>query len=103
MNYRSIIVIHSKCSPSNCFLVCYLISYWYWFVQHEYNYNNIDAKAVLSVSGMTCAACVNTIENYLKGVNGITNAAVALLAEKAEVSYDSSLIKVFDSIYLSIY
>jgi Cu+-exporting ATPase len=49
-------------------------------------------KLLLSVRGMTCAACVGTIENYVKSNKGVISIAVGLLAEKAEVFYDPALI-----------
>lgn len=45
--------------------------------------------ATLSVGGMTCSSCVNTVEGVLKGLPGVTSASVALLAGKAEVKYDA--------------
>ena len=44
-------------------------------------------KAVLSVKGMTCAACVATIESYVGCQDGVVNVSVALLAERAEVVF----------------
>jgi Cu+-exporting ATPase len=45
------------------------------------------ALAVLSVGGMTCSSCVNTVETVLKAVPGVASASVSLLAGKAEVRY----------------
>jgi copper ion binding protein len=39
----------------------------------------------LSVGGMTCSACVHTVETALKKIPGVESAGVALLAGKAEV------------------
>ena len=50
------------------------------------------SKVIASVGGMTCAACVNTIESYLKSQPGILGVSVSLLAEKAEIFYDSAVI-----------
>lgn len=47
----------------------------------------------LSVSGMTCAACSNSVEGALKSVNGVLRASVALLQNKAVVVFDPKLVK----------
>lgn len=41
-----------------------------------------------SVGGMTCQACVHTIESYLSSTEGIDHASVTLLAQRAQVKYD---------------
>lgn len=46
------------------------------------------------VTGMTCAACSNSVEGALKAVNGVVKASVALLQNKADVVYDPNLVKV---------
>jgi Cu+-exporting ATPase len=56
--------------------------------------NNTDVvtkKGVFSVGGMTCAACVATIESYLGCQPGILAVSVGLLQERAEVRFDPSL------------
>lgn len=45
-------------------------------------------KAVLSVSGMHCASCVDTIETALKKIPGVADARVNFSAEKASVEFD---------------
>ena len=45
-------------------------------------------KAVLPVTGMTCANCAATIEKGLVGVDGVDDASVNLASEKATVEYD---------------
>ncbi len=45
------------------------------------------AKTTLAVSGMTCAACVRTVEIALKRVPGVLAAAVNFAAETASVDY----------------
>ncbi|XP_044496471.1 copper-transporting ATPase RAN1-like [Mangifera indica] len=45
------------------------------------------------VTGMTCAACSNSVEGALKAVNGVVKASVALLQNKADVVYDPNLVK----------
>ncbi|XP_022104586.1 copper-transporting ATPase 1-like isoform X2 [Acanthaster planci] len=47
-----------------------------------------EEKCVLRVTGMTCASCVATIEKTLVKHRGIRTALVALMAQKAEVTYD---------------
>jgi Cu+-exporting ATPase len=49
------------------------------------------AIATFSIEGMTCAACVTTVEGALKGQPGVHTAQVALLTEKAEVAFAVSL------------
>ncbi|KAJ3074640.1 hypothetical protein HK102_005749, partial [Quaeritorhiza haematococci] len=46
----------------------------------------------LEVHGMTCASCVASIEKHLNGTPGITACKVALLAERAEVRFNPSVI-----------
>ncbi len=41
---------------------------------------------------MTCASCVANIERNLQKVNGIRKIVVALIAGKADVKFDPSLI-----------
>ncbi|KDP27411.1 hypothetical protein JCGZ_20239 [Jatropha curcas] len=45
------------------------------------------------VTGMTCAACSNSVESALQSVNGVLRASVALLQNKADVVFDPSLVK----------
>lgn len=43
----------------------------------------------IGIKGMTCGACVATIENYIpNAVDGVISISVGLLAERAEVIYD---------------
>ncbi|KAJ6427231.1 hypothetical protein OIU84_022766 [Salix udensis] len=46
------------------------------------------------VTGMTCAACSNSVESALKSVNGVFRASVALLQNKADVVFDPALVKI---------
>ncbi|HEU5102501.1 MAG TPA: heavy metal-associated domain-containing protein [Roseiflexaceae bacterium] len=41
----------------------------------------------LSVTGMTCASCVNRVEKALKKVPGVLDASVNLASEQASVTY----------------
>ncbi|XP_057971296.1 copper-transporting ATPase RAN1 [Malania oleifera] len=45
------------------------------------------------VTGMTCAACSNSVEGALKAVKGVLRASVALLQNKADVVFDPKLVK----------
>lgn len=47
----------------------------------------------VSVGGMTCSACSNSVESALLAVNGVFNASVALLQNKAEIIFDPHLLK----------
>ncbi|KAA3673184.1 uncharacterized protein DEA37_0000025, partial [Paragonimus westermani] len=48
------------------------------------------ARCLLRVTGMTCSSCVHLIEQNLKKLQGVHSVFVALLAMKAEVTYDPS-------------
>ena len=50
-------------------------------------YGVATRKSVFPVSGMTCASCVNRVEEALRGVPGVVNATVNLASEKATVEY----------------
>ncbi|KAK4710619.1 hypothetical protein R3W88_005132 [Solanum pinnatisectum] len=45
-----------------------------------------------TIGGMTCAACVNSVEGILKNLPGVRKAVVALATSLGEVEYDSSII-----------
>ena len=45
-------------------------------------------RLALSISGMHCASCVRRVEQSLLSVPGVTNAAVNLATEKAQVDFD---------------
>jgi len=54
---------------------------------------HIVAKAVtLTITGMSCAACVRRVEQGLKGLKGVEEASVNLATEKATVLYEPSLV-----------
>lgn len=44
-------------------------------------------NATIPVSGMACESCVETIENLLKGIDGVKDARVSLKEKKARVEY----------------
>jgi Cu+-exporting ATPase len=50
-----------------------------------------EEQIQLSLSGMHCASCAGLIERGLKKVPGVKTASVNFAAEKARVSYDTSL------------
>ncbi|CAI8617734.1 unnamed protein product [Vicia faba] len=45
------------------------------------------------ITGMTCAACSNSVEAALKSVDGVVEASVALLQNKADVVFNRNLAK----------
>lgn len=45
-----------------------------------------------TIGGMTCAACVNSVEGILRNLPGVKRAVVALATSSGEVEYDSSAI-----------
>lgn len=48
----------------------------------------------VKVTGMTCAACSNSVEGALMSLNGVVSASVALLQHRADVVFDPNLVKV---------
>lgn len=48
----------------------------------------------VNVTGMTCAACSNSVEAALKSIDGVLRASVALLQNRADVVFDPNLVKV---------
>ncbi|MBI2886434.1 MAG: heavy metal translocating P-type ATPase, partial [Chloroflexi bacterium] len=51
------------------------------------------SRVVLEVSGMTCASCVNRIEQGLRRVPGVREASVNLATERAAVVYDPQAVQ----------
>lgn len=51
-------------------------------------------RVQVRVTGMTCAACSNSVEGALRSVNGVLTASVALLQNRADVVFDPRLVKV---------
>lgn len=45
-------------------------------------------ESALQVSGMTCAACADTIEDALRRIDGVSEASVSAAAERATVCWD---------------
>lgn len=52
-----------------------------------YGVDRAREKAILKISGMHCAGCVNNVERALRKVNGVSLAAVNLTTEKAYITY----------------
>lgn len=67
----------------------------------EENPGNL-CRIQVSVTGMTCAACSTSVESALMSLNGVVKASVALLQNKADVTFDPAVVKVRSSslIYL---
>ncbi|MBE0432899.1 copper-translocating P-type ATPase [candidate division WOR-3 bacterium] len=59
-------------------------------------YRVLSDNAVIKIGGMTCATCVNTVENALKNTDGVLNVHVNLAAEKAYVTYNSRAVTIPD-------
>ncbi|KAK7329353.1 hypothetical protein VNO77_23514 [Canavalia gladiata] len=60
------------------------------------SYDEIDAgtkRIQVRVTGMTCAACSNSVESALKSLDGVLTASVALLQNKADVVFNPALLK----------
>ena len=53
-------------------------------------------KLSLSVTGMSCAACVGRVEKALSGVPGVSDVAVNLAAEKAVVEHLPGVVETRD-------
>lgn len=52
----------------------------------------MSASAVFSVKGMTCGACTSAVTNGIKSMEGVEEASVSLMTERAKVKYNSELI-----------
>ena len=50
-------------------------------------YGIATSRTTFNVGGMTCSACVSHVEGALRGVPGVTSAAVNLATEKATVNF----------------
>ena len=49
------------------------------------------AEAILTISGMTCGGCVNSVTRVLQATSGVQQANVSLVPSQAKVSYDAAL------------
>ena len=59
-------------------------------------YKISTSRMTLNLGGMTCASCVAHVESALKGVSGVTEAAVNLATEKATVDYVAGIAELDD-------
>ncbi|XP_071710892.1 copper-transporting ATPase RAN1-like isoform X2 [Rutidosis leptorrhynchoides] len=59
----------------------------------EDDYHERVTRIQVRVTGMTCAACSNSVEGALLSLNGVVSASVALLQNKADVVFYPNLIK----------
>ncbi|KAH7484568.1 hypothetical protein PRIC1_003879 [Phytophthora ramorum] len=50
-------------------------------------------RAVFHVEGMSCAACVKAIEDFVGRAEGVLHCRVGLISQKAEVSFDRDLVQ----------
>ena len=57
------------------------------FALEDAGYGIKTERVTLDVGGMTCASCVNHVENALEGVEGVISANVNLATEQATVEY----------------
>jgi Cu+-exporting ATPase len=62
----------------------------------EAGYGVIVNDATISVGGMTCATCVETIETALMELDGVQSAVANLATEKVRVVYDPSRARIAD-------
>lgn len=53
--------------------------------------SELQANIRLQISGMTCAACVSSIERGLQALPGVTTASVNLLLNQADVRFDPKI------------
>lgn len=47
-------------------------------------------EIILSVTGMTCGGCVNSVQKVLTALPGVQSAEVTLTPGQARVAYDST-------------
>ena len=48
-------------------------------------------KIILKIDGMTCSACSNGLEKYLKKQKGVEEASVNLVMATASITYEENL------------
>jgi copper ion binding protein len=54
------------------------------------------ATVTITVKGMTCSGCVNSVTKALKGVNGVQEANVDLEKGQATVTFDEATTNIDD-------
>jgi len=61
-----------------------------------YNLKNMQTtrKAVIEIDGMTCAACVATVEKAIGKLDGINRVSVSLSSDTASFEYDPHLLRI---------
>ncbi|KAD6796119.1 hypothetical protein R6Q59_020004 [Mikania micrantha] len=67
---------------------------------YAYDDNNADksrgggvvTRIQVRITGMTCAACSNSVQGAIRSLNGVVSASVALLQNKADVVFYSNLV-----------
>ena len=59
-------------------------------------YNVILNIVTISVGGMSCATCANTIEEALRSLDGVQAAIVNLASDKVTITYDPQVVRVPD-------
>ena len=60
-----------------------------------------DVKTVIfSIKGLHCQSCVGTVEKIVSGMKGVESIVVNLAAEKATITYDSTLVKLSEVFHL---
>jgi len=57
-----------------------------------------DSAISLNIEGMHCGMCVSRIEKALKEIDGVSEATVSLEENRADVKYDSEMVKSEDMI-----
>ncbi|MFQ5712209.1 MAG: heavy metal translocating P-type ATPase [Candidatus Geothermarchaeales archaeon] len=60
----------------------------------DVGYRVVKDEVTLSISGMSCASCAQTIEKGLSELEGVSDASVNFALERATVRYDSSVLSV---------
>jgi Cu+-exporting ATPase len=57
-------------------------------IGYEAEERTADARAVILIGGMSCAACAQRVEKAIRKLDGVRDASVNLASEKATVAYD---------------